>query len=103
MKEITLSPNVIARTLTLAKQMVDDAKYRTGKGSGAGNTRYKFAKGSSYILKIIKHARPDQGLLCRRCDNYIAPNQRCYSKSGNPDLSTHVYYHIECAERLYQE
>lgn len=101
MKEITMSPNVITRTLTFAKRMMDDAINERGKGSGAGTTRYKVVKGSSYILNVIKNARPDLGIMCRKCDQYIKPNERCYSKQGNNDLATRVYYHKQCVERLY--
>jgi hypothetical protein len=101
MKEITMSPNVITRTLTFARRMMDEAKYERGKGRGRGTTRYKVVEGSSYIFNIIKNARPDLGIMCRKCDRYIKPNERCYSKQGNNDHTTRVYYHKDCVERLY--
>lgn len=103
MRVIKMTPNVISRTLTLAERMIDDAKYRRGKGIGAGKHRYKFGKGSSYILKVINHSKPGKGMACRVCDEYIKPYEKCYSKAGNPDLTIRVYYHINCVEKLYQE
>lgn len=102
MKEITMSPNVITRTIAIAKRMIDDNDQWRGKGWGVGK-RLRFNTGSSYVLSIIKHAKPDLGIMCRKCDRYIKPMERCYSKQGNNDLATRVYYHKTCVERLYIE
>lgn len=96
-----MRPNVISRTITLAKRKLADAPYEGGKGNGAGNKRIRFGKGSSYVLSILKHARPDLGIMCRKCNEYIKPNERCFSKQGNNDQALRVYYHKTCVERLY--
>ena len=106
MKQITMTSNIVTRTLTLAKRMLDDAedRERRWKGKGLQNRpRDRFGKGSSYILSIINYASPVLGITCRKCNKYIAPKERCYSKQGNNDYSVRTYYHKECVERLYQE
>lgn len=81
--------------------MLEDNQWR-GKGFGVGK-RLRFGKGSSYVITVIKQATPDKGMVCRKCDLFIRPGERCVSKQGNNDCSIRCYYHVECADRLYIE
>lgn len=104
-----MTPNVITRTMAIAKRMLEDSRWKEGDGDKrfrADRGRRKkprFGTGSSYVITVIKQATPTKGMICRKCDLFIRLGERCYSKQGNNDCSIRAYYHIECAEKLYQE
>lgn len=101
MRVVTMSNNIITRTLTEARQKIDYAEYSQGRKPGSGRRNYKIDRGSSYITSVLKRSRPFQGMVCRRCGDFIKPLEKCYSKQGNNDHSIRTYYHIYCCEKLY--
>lgn len=101
LKKVMMTRNLITRTLTFAKALIEDSNISGGRGNGRGNKHTKIGKGSSYVLRVVQRVSPITGMLCRKCDKFIMPGQECYSKQGNNDHTIRTYYHIDCVERLY--